>query len=67
MSIDQKVKDELDRRKELFNMAQWKCCLNCEFFEHKGAFAGFCTKAQTQPPLTVIVIGCELWKDDIPF
>ncbi len=39
-------------------------CINCEFMDKKQTL---CTLYKAQPPIQVIVFGCEKWEGEIPF
>lgn len=55
----------------------WRCCVNCEYFQEVSSYnqdsiletqmkCTFYTPHQ-QPPVEVIVVGCEQHVDHIPF
>lgn len=54
----------IDHQQRQIDMLTWRCCANCEYFDHQQAW---CKRYQAQPPPKVIVVGCEEHLDHIPF
>lgn len=49
-------------QKRMLNDGTWQSCLNCDCFVE-----GRCAYWQASPPPEVLVNGCDLWIQEIPF
>lgn len=75
MNSERKLQIEYQQKQ--IDRLLWRCCVNCEYFKSKTiAFIGHqeetemqCTfyTPHQQPPMSVIMVGCENHLDGIPF
>ena len=62
----QETKGKIEAQKKMIDADRWLCCLNCDHYdgdENEGCILA----DHRSPPAKVMVVGCELWEDSIPF
>ena len=60
------VADQEQAQIRMVGSDHWHTCLNCTHFDEEASNSG-CQKFLMMPPLAVIVVGCHVWEDHIPF